>query len=271
MRSFLMNSIISKPIQKLLSNIRSLFESPKISRKSFIVLIIGALSLVFIRYLTPFREFIGLLDLLHLTSSAEQLLTFRNEAQDQQLFDLIYWTLCRILFYLIIPLMVIKFILKKPGSEFGWKKSNSFRKDLKIFLGFFCFMLPLVYFVSTQDSFLMKYPFYRPADVSDIWPNLVIWELFYFLQFVSLEFFFRGFMVHGLKEDVGDYSVLFMVIPYCMIHFQKPFLETIGAIFAGLILGYLSLRKGSIFTGIALHFGVAITMDILALYHLGYL
>ena len=266
-----MNNAISKPIQKIRSTIQSTFDAPKISPQSFLVIVIGALSLVFIRYLTPFSEFLGFLEFLHLDSLAKQLISFRNEAQDQQLFDLIYWTLCRFLFYLIIPLAVIRFILKKPSSEFGWKRSNNLKKDLKIFVGFFCFMLPLVYLVSTQDSFLMKYPFYRPIDASDIWPNLVIWELFYFLQFISLEFFFRGFMVHGLKEKVGDYSVLFMVIPYCMIHFQKPFLETIGAVFAGLILGYLSLRKGSIFTGIALHFSVAITMDILALYHLGFL
>ena len=58
--------------------------------------------------------------------------------------------------------------------------------------------------------------------------------------------------------------VLFLVM-------GMAFLETIGAVFAGLILGYLSLRKGSIFTGIALHFSVAITMDVLALYHLGFL
>ena len=87
----------------------------------------------------------------------------------------------------------------------------------------------------------------------------------------SAQFFFRGFMVHGTKHELGDYSVLFMVIPYCMIHFQKPFLETIGAIFAGIILGYISLRKGSIYTGIALHFSVAIIMDAFALYHLGFL
>ena len=266
-----MNRIISKSVQKLLSTIQYLFEAPKISRQSLIVVLIGALSLVFIRYLTPFNEFIGLLELLNLDLIADQLITFRNEATDHQLFDLIYWTICRILFYLIVPLIAIKFLLKKSGSEFGWSKSNNLKKDLKIFAGFFCFMIPLVYLVSTQDSFLIKYPFYRPLEVSDIWPNLIIWEFFYFMQFVALEFFFRGFLVHGLKEEVGDYSVLFMVIPYCMIHFQEPFLETIGAIFAGLILGYLSLKKGSIFTGIALHFGVAITMDVLALYHLGFL
>ena len=266
-----MINTFSNGFQKLRTSFQSIFDAPKISRQSFVVVLIAAFSLVFIRYLTPFEEFVGLLELLHLDSAAEQLSNFRKEATNLQLFDLIYWTLCRILFYLLIPLFAIRFLLKKSSSGFGWRGSNNLKKDLKIFVVFFCFMLPLVYLVSTQDSFLMKYPFYRPSDSSDIWPNLIIWEIFYFMQFVSLEFFFRGFMVHGLKDDVGDYSVLFMVIPYCMIHFQKPFLETIGAVFAGLILGYLSLRKGSIFTGIALHFGVAIAMDTLALYHLGFL
>ncbi|MDG1841439.1 MAG: CPBP family intramembrane metalloprotease [Crocinitomicaceae bacterium] len=146
--------------------------------------------------------------------------------------------------------------------------SKNFYKDLQIFFVFFLFMIPFVFLVSTQDSFLVKYPFYRLSSVNQIHSNFLIWEFFYFLQFVSLEFFFRGFMVHGLKKQIGDYSVLVMIIPYCMIHFQKPFLETIGAIFAGLILGYLSLRKESIFTGIALHFSVAVSMDIFALYHL---
>ena len=88
------------------------------------------------------------------------------------------------------------------------------------------FRAPLVFWVSTQESFLIKYPFYRPSSEDHIYPNLFIWEIFYFLQFISLEFFFRGFLVHGLKKEIGDYSVLVMVIPYCMIHFQKPFLET---------------------------------------------
>jgi membrane protease YdiL (CAAX protease family) len=271
MKSFQMINAVINGLQKIRSSFQSSFETPKISQGSFLVILTAAFCLVFIRYLTPFSEFVGFLELLHLNVAAEKLWAFRNEAGDQQLFDLIYWTLCRILFYLIIPMIVISLLLKKPQSEFGWRMSNDLLKDVKIFAVFFCFMLPLVYMVSTQDSFLGKYPFYRLSSTGDIWPNLIIWEAFYFLQFVSLEFFFRGFMVHGLKQDLGDYSVLFMVIPYCMIHFQKPFLETIGAIFAGLILGYLSLRKNSIATGIALHFGVAIAMDVFALYHLGFL
>jgi membrane protease YdiL (CAAX protease family) len=77
-------------------------------------------------------------------------------------------------------------------------------------------------------------------------------------------------MVHGLKEKFGFYSIFVMMVPYCMIHFQKPMPETIGAILAGIILGALSLKSRSIWLGVAIHYSVAITMDIAALYQKGY-
>ena len=56
-----------------------------------------------------------------------------------------------------------------------------------------------------------------------------------------------------------------MAIPYVMIHFNKPVPETLGALVAGVVLGYLALKARSCVLGIALHFGVAITMDFLAI------
>ena len=85
------------------------------------------------------------------------------------------------------------------------------------------------------------------------------------LQFLGAEFFFRGVLIHGLKHRFGFYSIFISIIPYCMIHFQKPFLEALGSIIAGLILGMMSLRTNSVIMGTALHFGVALTMDICAL------
>jgi membrane protease YdiL (CAAX protease family) len=85
------------------------------------------------------------------------------------------------------------------------------------------------------------------------------------LQFVSLEFFFRGFMLHGCRRRFGAYSIFAMTIPYCMIHYHKPLPETFSAIAAGVILGYMSLRTRSIWLGAALHIAVAWTMDAAAL------
>jgi membrane protease YdiL (CAAX protease family) len=58
-----------------------------------------------------------------------------------------------------------------------------------------------------------------------------------------------------------------MIVPYCMIHYGKPLPETLGAIVAGLVLGTLALRTRSIWGGVLIHIGVALTMDMLALGH----
>ena len=92
-----------------------------------------------------------------------------------------------------------------------------------------------------------------------------MWELLYAAQFLSLEFFFRGFLLHGLRRALGANAIFVMLVPYCMIHYGKPMPETIGAIGAGLILGTLAMRTRSIWGGVMIHVGVAVSMDMLAL------
>ncbi|MBK9769112.1 MAG: CPBP family intramembrane metalloprotease [Chloracidobacterium sp.] len=139
---------------------------------------------------------------------------------------------------------------------------------------FFCIavMLPIVYWMSLTSSFSGKYPFLKVYNGDPyLGSTLIIWELVYFLQFFGLEFFFRGFLVHSLKPSLGFYSILVMTVPYCMIHFQKPMPEAFAAIFAGIFLGWISYKNGTIWLGLVLHCTVAFSMDILALYAKGLL
>ncbi len=112
-------------------------------------------------------------------------------------------------------------------------------------------------------SFYQTYPFFKWANQSTYY--FLCWELLYALQFVSLEFFFRGYMLAGLRHKFGGSAVFVMIVPYCMIHYGKPMPETLGAIGAGIILGTLAMRTRSIWGGAAIHIAVALTMDWLAL------
>ena len=60
-----------------------------------------------------------------------------------------------------------------------------------------------------------------------------------------------------------------MMVPYCMIHFGKPMPETLAAIAAGIILGFMSLKTRSVWMGAALHVSVALSMDLCALWRSG--
>jgi membrane protease YdiL (CAAX protease family) len=89
----------------------------------------------------------------------------------------------------------------------------------------------------------------------------------YFCQFLALEMFFRGFWLGVLRRSFGSGAIFVMAVPYCMIHFGKPYLEACGAIVAGIALGSLSMKTRSIYQGFMVHITVAGLMDWLALRH----
>jgi len=184
---------------------------------------------------------------------------------------LAWWVMIATVFYLILPAAIIKVWWRKNLSDFGLK-FRSERDAAALLSGCILVMAPLVMIFSGTQGFTAKYPFLRITNGEPYFgQTLLVWELLYFLQFFGLEFFFRGFLVHSLKKSFGFYSVFVMTVPYCMIHFGKPPAETFAAILAGIFLGWISLRNGTIWIGLALHCGVAFSMDLLALYNKGLL
>ncbi|MFM8743660.1 MAG: lysostaphin resistance A-like protein [Cytophagales bacterium] len=178
-----------------------------------------------------------------------------------------WWASVSVFFYGVVPWLVVRWGLKENLGNFGLSK-NVFSNVPTYLLALMC-ILPLVIVVSYRPSFQATYPFYVPNSAHQL-NSFFLWEVFYLLQFFGLEFFFRGFMVHGLKHKLGIYSILVMTIPYCMIHFSKPLPECLGSIVAGLFLGMMSYKTGSIWMGAFLHMIVAISMDVLSLWHRGY-
>jgi membrane protease YdiL (CAAX protease family) len=184
--------------------------------------------------------------------------------------DLVYFSLGCTTCYLVLPALVIKLVFRQRLADYGLKLRGVL-KDAWLYGLMLSAVVPAVVAVSFTAPFQAKYPFYKLAADEPLWPYFVLWELLYALQFVALEFFFRGFLVHGTRRQLGYYSIFAMTVPYCMIHFGKPMLETFAAIIAGVVLGIMSLRTRSVWMGAALHITVAWLMDVLALWHLGLL
>ncbi len=173
-----------------------------------------------------------------------------------------WWSGWRFIGYVLIPCMVI---FSMPGEKISsyYISLKDFFKHLPIYLGLYLLILPAVIIASKTDSFNLTYPFYKLANRSSL--DLWVWEGLYSLQFLSLEFFFRGFMLKALRPRFGSGAIFVMLVPYCMIHYGKPMAETYGAIIAGLVLGTLAMRTKSIWGGVLIHLGVALTMDFMSL------
>jgi membrane protease YdiL (CAAX protease family) len=173
-----------------------------------------------------------------------------------------WWSGWRVFGYVVIPLITLACLPGQRIRDYHVSLRGLFR-HLWIYAALFALVLPAVIYASTTAAFRDTYPFYRLANRSST--DLVLWELLYAAQFLSLEFFFRGFLLHGLRRALGANAIFVMLVPYCMIHYGKPLPETLGAIGAGLILGTLAMRTRSIWGGVLIHVSVATLMDVLAL------
>lgn len=174
----------------------------------------------------------------------------------------LWWSGWRVVGYVVLPIVVIALLPGQRLRDYNLSL-RGFTRHWKLYALLFIAILPAVYLSSETAAFRHTYPFYRMANRShfDLWA----WELLYAAQFISLEFFFRGFLLEGLRRALGANAIFVMIVPYCMIHYGKPLPETLGAIGAGLILGTLAMRTRSIWGGVLIHIGVATTMDVLAL------
>ncbi len=175
-----------------------------------------------------------------------------------------YWSLGNFVLYVAIPAIVVRGIFRQPLSQFGLKM-RGWHQNWWVYVAFYLLLFPAVVLASQWQSFQSKYPFYHVYREFP-GPRFYVWELLYAVQFVSLEFFFRGYMIQAGRKRLGPYVIFVMTVPYCMIHFGKPIQETLGAIVAGILLGFMALKTRSIWLGAALHISVAWTMDALAVW-----
>jgi membrane protease YdiL (CAAX protease family) len=241
----------------------------KLDLKVIIICITTAISLTLIKYFSNYNILINSVEFFNHDSAVRLRELFFN-GPDAQFMRLTNWALITTVGYFLLPLIAVKLIFKESLQDYGLTFKNAL-KDYRIYLIMIAFMIPLVLVISFNPSFQAKYPFYQIAPNQPLTPQFFLWEFEYLLQFFAVEFFFRGFLLHGLKHRFGYYAVFIMTIPYCMIHFGKPMAETLAAIVAGVVLGTLSLKSKNIYLGFLIHISVAITMDICALWQKGVL
>jgi hypothetical protein len=166
---------------------------------------------------------------------------------------LAFWAIVVIATYVIPPVLLIKLVLREKVLDYGLRIRGIARHGA-VYAFAFTIAAPVIVAVSYTAAF---------------WPYMYGWWILYWLQFVALEFFFRGFLLNGLVPRLGYAAIYAMVVPYNMLHFGKPMAEALAAIVGGVALGHLALKTKSIWWGAALHISIAITMDIAALGHLG--
>lgn len=183
-------------------------------------------------------------------------------ADYRDLYGFGWWASTRIVGY-VFPFAFWKVFFREDKIlDFGLR-TKGFFDHAWIYGLFLAVVLPAMLVVAKSPDFGTYYPFYKLSSRS--WFDFLTWEAMYFGQFLALEMFFRGFWLGALRRSFGSGAIFVMAVPYCMIHYGKPYLESCGAIVAGIALGSLAMKTKSIYQGFLVHVTVAGLMDWLAL------
>ena len=182
-----------------------------------------------------------------------------------ELLGLVHWVGFCVVGYVLIPLVFL-FFARQRISDY-YLGVHGLKNHILPYFALFLLVLAPVVVVSFTREYQGIYPFYSRTGRS--WFDFLAWELAYGVQFFALELFFRGFLLQGLRRSIGHAAIFVMVVPYCMLHFQKTWSESLGAIVAGIVLGTMAMRYRSIWGGVFLHWMVAISMDVASLVQKG--
>lgn len=166
--------------------------------------------------------------------------------------------------FILMTLVYLSLKAKPRLSDYGLCLGE-FKTWVKVVLILFALMVPVLVLASRLEAFQRTYPLFRQAKES--WSGFLSVQGYFGGYWFAWEFFFRGFMLFGLARRYGaPTAILIQAIPFTFLHFGKPELEVYGSFIAGIVLGYVDWRGRSILPSFLLHWMVALSMDLLAIF-----
>lgn len=162
----------------------------------------------------------------------------------------------------ILPFAIVRFIFREPLRSYGLCLGD-WRRGLPVTMILFVIIAGVFIYPASKTSDLRTvFPFDKNAGDSVF--AFLRFELLRGLLFYSAwEFFFRGFVLFGLRKHLGDWmAICVQTIPSCLWHIGMPSGETFSSIVAGIMFGILAIRSNSILYVFILHYMIGFVLDL---------
>lgn len=164
----------------------------------------------------------------------------------------------RIIFYLIIPLLVIVLILRDRPAQYGFQIGD-WREGLK-WVAIGCIGMTIILWFVARSAGMQDYYVARAPES----PLFLIYITG--VDLLGWEFIWRGLMLFALAKTLGPGPAIFIqAIPFAFMHLGKPEIETLSTIFGGAAFGFVAWRSGSFAYPFLIHWYIASFTQLIAL------
>lgn len=158
----------------------------------------------------------------------------------------------------VLPILCLVFIFKQKPREMGLGLG-----DWKLALSLAGAYLPLVlvgtWILSNGRDFQAHYPHY-PEAARD-WGHFLMYEALFLFYWMGWEYLWRGYVLFGTAKTLGYWAIFAQMIPFAILHAQKPLAEAFLSILGGLALGALCWRCRSFWIAVPIHAAQMMILD----------
>lgn len=164
----------------------------------------------------------------------------------------------RIIYYLVIPLLVIVLLLWERPSNYGFQIGD-WQEGLKwVALG--CLGMTLILWFVARSAGMQGYYNARAPE------NPLFLIYITGVDLLGWEFIWRGLVLFALAKTLGPGPAIFIqAIPFAFMHLGKPEIETLSTIFGGAAFGFVAWRSDSFIYPFLIHWYIASFTQLIAL------
>jgi hypothetical protein len=214
------------------------------------------------------RSLFGI-SILSLDASLPYLDDLLNYLSNPMIQNWLYKVVLNGISFITVLLPVLIFYYRYDQDEGHRYGLSAYKFDARPYFIMLLIMLPLIIIASYNPAFIRQYPMYKISSAHVFlgvpeWVTVATYEIAYGLDFITVEYLFRGFMVLAMVKYLGRSAVLTMAVVYCVLHFGKPAGEAVSSIFGGYLLGVVAYETRSVWGGIIVHMGIAWMMELVA-------
>jgi hypothetical protein len=158
-----------------------------------------------------------------------------------------------------IPALVLLAGFRRTPAQAGLGLGD-WRLALTIALAYLPVALVGTWILSSGSAFQEQYP--HLTEAAHDWRIFVAYEALFLLYWVGWEYLWRGFVLFGTAPALGPAAIVVQMVPFALLHFEKPPVEAYLSIVGGLALGALVWRCRSFWIAIPIHAFQMLALDL---------
>jgi membrane protease YdiL (CAAX protease family) len=166
-----------------------------------------------------------------------------------------------LVFFLIFPLLIAKFLLKEPLENFGLGRGNFKAGAIAALLLAAVGLAAMIFLtkIPAMRNQIRLLPGIAGSFSFFLAAELVVAPAIFF----SREFFFRGFLQLGLKEKMGNYAIFLQAVLSALLFLKSSWLELAYAFFSALAAGFAVKFSRSIYYSFLALWIISLIVDII--------